>query len=206
MSMATPTLNRWRNKITRALPWLRWATVAASSAAILIAAPPLPGVRLATTPSLAIAVIQLVRLTRAALRQPQLDREADDRLQVLIHRTCLPDVHLVEVVATEQLSAAGQRAHTIDLAHGHATSVWFPQANFPTGSLVLIELQDTLRVLDWMLPAEVEAAYGHRRRAARRRAKAETAWQHELTRDLAATTRRTRGNGRYEAVDRSRAA
>ena len=183
--MIATLINRWRPRLQAAAPWARWTTVALASAAVLAVAPSALWIRCSMAPALAISLIQLGRLTRAAMRQPQLDREADDRLQVLVDRTCLPDVHLVEVAATEQVSAAGQLANTIDLATGQGARLWFTQACFPPGSLVLVDdNHDTLRALDWMLPIEVQAAYRHRRRAARSRAKDEVTWQRELTRDL----------------------
>lgn len=101
------------------------------------------------------------------------DREADARLQVLTDRTCLAQVDVLAVHATDWSSIAGQHALTIDLATGQPECVWFSQAHFPSGALVLVDRShDVVRPLDWMLPDEVAAAYRHRRRSRRLPARA----------------------------------
>ena len=104
------------------------------------------------------------------VQRPRRDRDAHDRLQLLLDRTCLPDVHLVAVVATEWVNPAGQAATTVDVKDGRAGCHWFPLACFPLGSLVLINQDATNpRMLDWMPPDEVQAAHRHRARHGRRR-------------------------------------
>ena len=115
------------------------------------------------TPILAtIAVLaswrHVVRLRR--------DRDAHERLQLLVDRTCVPDVHLLAVLASVWTTAAGQVADTVDVATGTSRRVWFPLACLPMGAFVLVQSQlDQVQMLDWMPPAEVKAA--HRRRASR---------------------------------------
>ena len=115
------------------------------------------------TPILAaIAVLaswrHVVRLRR--------DRDAHERLQLLLDRTCVPDVHLLAVVASAWTTPAGQVADTVDVATGMSQCVWFPLACLPRGAFVLVRSQpNQVLVLDWMPPAEVQAA--HRRRASR---------------------------------------
>lgn len=115
------------------------------------------------TPILAaIAVLtgwrHVVRLRR--------DRDAHERLQLLLDRTCVPDVHLLAVVASVWTTPAGQVADTVDIATGTSQRVWFPLACLPQGAFVLVRSQpEQVLVLDWMPPAEVQAA--HRRRASR---------------------------------------
>lgn len=116
------------------------------------------------TPILAtIAVLaswrHVVRLRR--------DRDAHERLQLLLDRTCPPDVSLLAVVASVWTTPAGQVADTVDVATGTSQRVWFPLACLPQGAFVLVRYQpDQVQMLDWMPPAEVQAA--HRRRASRR--------------------------------------
>jgi hypothetical protein len=69
-------------------------------------------------------------------------------------------------VASVWATPAGQAADTIDVATGTSQRVWFPLACLPQGAFVLVRSQpDQVLVLDWMPPAEVQAA--HRRRASR---------------------------------------
>lgn len=193
--MARTYSTRWRSEVAPALPWARWSAVAAGCIAILATDPPALWVSLATAPALAIAVIQLGILTHAVVRRPARDREADDRVQVLVDRTCLPDIQLVEVHATEHVSAAGQRALTIDLATGHTRSLWFPQAHFPVGSLVLVEARaDAVRPVDWMLTEELRAAYRHRSNRASGRTRSTQVQERRFSRQVARAIPSSSGN------------
>ena len=105
--------------------------------------------------------IALARDARVRRRE----READDRLQLLVDRTCIPDITLLEVVDTQWASGAGQRATTVDVATGAAECMWLAQAHVAQGALILVlRAGQTVTVLDWMPPNELQAAYRYRSR------------------------------------------
>jgi hypothetical protein len=113
-----------------------------------------------------LATIAIVASWRHVVRLRR-DRDAHERLALLLDRTCVPDVHLLAVVASVWTTPAGQVADTVDVATGTSQCVWFPLACLPQGAFVLVRSQpDQVLLLDWMPPAEVQAA--HRRRASRR--------------------------------------
>lgn len=163
--MGTPTLDLWQDRLARALPWLRWTTVAAASVALLSQATTMPWVVWAVSPMLVIAGVQLAGLTLAVISQPKRDREASDHLDILIARTSAQGVHLVEICDTQLATAAGQQASIIDQADGRQSGIWLPLAYFPSGSLVLVQREHSCsRPLDWLLVDQVQAAFRHRRR------------------------------------------
>lgn len=112
-----------------------------------------------------VLVVFLVWRQRVRLRG---DRAADERLQVLLDRTCLPDVELLCVIGTQWHGPAGQCADAVDVATGRSARQWFSLADFADGSLVLVRREPSgSRILDWIAPAEVAAAFRHRARRAR---------------------------------------
>lgn len=121
------------------------------------------------------------------VRRPRRDRDAHERLELLRDRTCLPDVTLVAVIGTEWASHGGQAASIVDVRTGLAGTQWFPLACFPPGSLILCCPGATgLQVLDWMPPAEVQAAHRHQAGRAHhgRRPPSTRSWAHSSPRRL----------------------
>lgn len=99
---------------------------------------------------------------RVVVLAPRREAELADRLCVMLDRACAPGWHLVEIRGDSWASAAGQEAVAIDVRTGGSFTVWFAQAHFPTGSMVLVD--DLGRPVDWLLEHQVTAAHRHQSR------------------------------------------
>lgn len=129
---------------------------------------PHPGGRGGPALSLCVPIVVVGLLLWRQRSRRHNDRAADERLQLQLDRTCLPDVVLLCVLGTQWHGPAGQLASTVNVATGRADRQWFALASFADGSLVLMQRAPSGDlILDWMAPAEVAAAFRHRARRAR---------------------------------------